>query len=97
MRWDVVAAILAMALVTHATRVAGFLIGPWLPTTGRLRQALDAVPAAVLTAVAVPALAQGRAELAAGAIALLVARRLPMLATIALAMAVVAVVRAVSF
>ena len=58
-------AILAMAIATYATRLSGFIIGPFLPEEGRLRQALDAVPAAVLTAVVAPTIVSGPAELIA--------------------------------
>ena len=93
---DNVLAIVAMALATYATRIAGILLGDKLPRGGRVRQALDALPAAVLTAVIAPALAAGRIELVAGAATGLAALRLPMLAAIAIGMATAALLRAYS-
>ena len=77
-------AILAMAMATYLTRVSGFVIGPYLPRTGRLKNALDALPAAVLTAVVAPALMSGPAEICAALATILAARRLPTLAAIAI-------------
>ena len=91
---DNLLAIVAMALATYATRIGGLLLGDRLPRDGRVRQALDALPAAVLTAVIAPALTAGRVELAAGAATALAALRLPMLAAIAIGMATAAFLRA---
>ncbi|MFM8606521.1 MAG: AzlD family protein [Hyphomicrobiales bacterium] len=77
-----VMAIIAMALATYATRISGFIIGPYLPEQGRLKQALDAVPAAVLTAVIAPTLFNSPAELFAAVITAIAARRLPALGAI---------------
>jgi len=90
---DNVLAILAMALATYATRVAGMLLGDRLPRIGRVKQALDAVPAAVLTAVVAPAVTAGKAEMIAGAVVVLAALRLPMLGVIAVGMAAAALLR----
>jgi len=79
-----VMAIIAMALATYATRISGFIIGPYLPEQGRLKQALDAVPAAVLTAVIAPTLFNSPAELCAAVVTAIAARRLPALGAIAL-------------
>lgn len=77
-------AILAMAVVTYATRILGFVFASRLALTGRARAAFDAIPAAVLTAVIAPvALATGPAETAAAAVTALAALRLPLLATVA--------------
>jgi len=91
--WNL-AAILAMALVTYATRVAGALaIRRWQPA-GRAAQALEAVPAAVLTAVIAPtALATGPAETAAAALTALAATRLPLVAVVLFGVAAVVVLR----
>ena len=62
-------AILAMALATYATRIAGFLVGHLLPASGPLRRALDALPVAVLTALIAPVVLSGRAEMAGAAVA----------------------------
>ena len=91
---DNLLAIAAMAFATYATRISGVLLGDRLPRDGRVRQALDALPAAVLTAVIVPALTAGRVELVAGAATALAALRLPMLAAIAIGMATAAILRA---
>ena len=84
-----VIAILAMAVATYATRLSGFIIGPFLPKRGRLRQALDAVPSAVLTAVVAPLIFSGPAEIMASLATILAARHLPALAAIAVGVAAV--------
>ena len=89
-------AILAMALATYATRVAGLIIGPWLPRTGPLRRALDALPAAVLTALVAPAITAGWAEGAAAGITALCATRLPTILAVAAGILTVALVRALA-
>lgn len=50
------AAILAMGLVTYATRAGGFLLMRWLPQGGRIESWLKAVPGAVLMSIVAPAL-----------------------------------------
>lgn len=88
------AAILAMALVTYATRVAGFALARRLDLSARGRAAFDAIPAAVLTAVIAPtAVATGPAETAAAAVTALAALRLPLLATVAVGAASVVAFR----
>ena len=87
-------AILAMALATVGTRVAGLILADRLPRTGRIRVALDALPPAVLTAVIAPAAMAGPAEMTAAAVTILAAFRLPLLATVAIGVATVAVMRA---
>ncbi len=90
------AAILAMAAVTYATRAAGLLVAERLVLTGRAKAAFDAIPPAVLMAVIAPtALATGPAETAAAALAMVAATRLPLLATVAVGVAAVVVLRAV--
>ncbi len=76
---DTVLAIAAMAVATYATRIGGMLLGGYLPKTARARQPLDALPAAVLTAVIAPAVLAGSAEMIAAALTLLAALRLPMI------------------
>ncbi|BBE74519.1 AzlD family protein [Oharaeibacter diazotrophicus] len=90
-------AILAMGLATYATRVAGLFLAGRLPRTGRVRIALDALPPAVLTAVIAPALVEGPAEAVAGAVTALLAFRLPLIATVAIGVAVVAGLRAIGW
>ena len=89
-----VLAILAMALATYATRIAGFLVGHWLPISGPVRRAFDALPVAVLTALIAPLVLSGRAELAGSLVACTLSLRLPMLAALAGGMVTVALMRA---
>ncbi len=87
--------IVGMGAVTYAARVAGaaFLHGRQLGP--RATAALDAVPAAVLTAVIAPAvLAAGPAEAVAGAATAIAALRLPLLGALAVGVAAVVAVRA---
>ena len=90
------AAIVAMALVTYATRVAGLIFAERLVLKGRAKAAFEAIPPAVLVAVIAPtALATGWPETAAAAITMFAALRLPLLATIAVGVASVVALRAV--
>ena len=90
---DTLLAILAMAGATYATRIGGMLLGGYLPKTGRVRQALDALPAAVLTAVIAPAIVAGTAEMVAAALTLVAALRLPMIVAVLIGMGSVALLR----
>jgi uncharacterized membrane protein len=92
---DNLLAIIAMAVATYATRIGGMLLGGYLPKTGGVRQALDALPAAVLTAVIAPAVIAGSAEMIAAALTLLAALRLPMIVAVLVGMGSVAILRAV--
>jgi uncharacterized membrane protein len=92
---DGLLAILAMAVATYATRIGGILLGGYLPRTGRVRQALDALPAAVLTAVIAPDVMAGSAEMIAAVLTLLAALRLPMIVAVLVGMGSVAILRAV--
>ncbi len=87
---DNVLAILAMACATYLTRVSGLVLGQYLPASGPMKRALDALPMAVLTAVIAPAALSGRPEMIAAAVTVLIAARLPVMATIVIAMAVCA-------
>ncbi|MGY2047364.1 AzlD family protein [Methylobacterium sp. JK268] len=90
------AAILAMAAITYATRIAGLFLAGRLAPTGRARAAFEAIPAAVLTALIAPsALATGWRETCAAALAALAATRLPLLATVAIGVAAVVALRAI--
>jgi uncharacterized membrane protein len=91
---DGLLAILAMAVATYVTRIGGMLLGGHLPKTGRVRQALDALPAAVLTAVIAPDVMAGSAEMIAAALTLLAALRLPMIVAVLVGMGSVATLRA---
>lgn len=87
-------AILAMAVVTYITRIAGLFVADRLVLTGRAKAAFDAIPPAVLVAVIAPtALTTGWAEAIAAAITALAAFRLPLLATVAVGVASVVVLR----
>jgi branched chain amino acid efflux pump len=89
--------ILAMALVTYGTRIAGLLLANRLALRGRAKAAFDAIPPAVLIAVIAPtALATGWRETAAAAITMVAALRLPLLATIAVGVASVVALRALT-
>ncbi len=87
-------AIVAMAVATYGVRLAGLLIAEHIPQTGRVRAALEALPAAVLTSVVAPmALATGPAETLAAAITVLAAFRLPILAVVAVGVVSVVLLR----
>lgn len=87
-------AILAMAAATYVTRIAGLFVADRLVLKGRAKAAFDAIPPAVLVAVIAPtALTTGWAEAIAAAITALVAFRLPLLATVAVGVASVVVLR----
>ncbi len=87
-------AILAMAVVTYLTRIAGLFVADRLVLTGRAKAAFDAIPPAVLVSVIAPtALTTGWAEAIAAAITAVVAFRLPLLATIAVGVVSVVILR----
>lgn len=87
-------AIVAMAVVTYLTRIAGLFVADRLVLTGRAKAAFDAIPPAVLVSVIAPtALTTGWAEAIAAAITAIVAFRLPLLATIAVGVVSVVVLR----
>ncbi|MDP9137007.1 MAG: AzlD domain-containing protein [Pseudomonadota bacterium] len=88
-------AILGMALATFATRAGGFLLMRFITVRGRMRVALDALPAAILMAVIAPTvLTTGPAEVAAGAITTVAAMlRLPLIAVVVVGVVSVVVLR----
>jgi uncharacterized membrane protein len=87
-------AIIAMAVVTYITRIAGLFVADRLVLTGRAKAAFDAIPPAVLVAVIAPtALTTGWAEAIAAAITAVAAFRLPLLATVAVGVVSVVVLR----
>ncbi|HEX7126293.1 MAG TPA: AzlD domain-containing protein [Thermodesulfobacteriota bacterium] len=91
------ATIVAMAVVTYLTRIAGLFVAGRLALRGRARAAFDAIPPAVLVAVIAPtALATGWPETAAALVTAAAATRLPLLATIAVGVAAVVALRAVA-
>lgn len=90
------AAILAMAAVTYLTRIAGLFVADRLVLTGRAKAAFDAIPPAVLVAVIAPtALTTGWAETVAAGITMVAATRLPLLATVAVGVVSVVLLRLV--
>jgi uncharacterized membrane protein len=90
------AAILAMAVVTYGTRIAGIFVADRLSLTGRAKAAFDAIPPAVLVAVIAPmALTTGWPETMAAAITVVAATRLPLLGTIAVGVAAVVLLRGI--
>jgi uncharacterized membrane protein len=90
-------AILWMAFATYATRLAGYWFLQGRTIKGRLLVALEAVPPAILTAVIAPTVfMEGPASMLAGAATLVSALlRLPLLVTIAVGVASVALLRQV--
>lgn len=88
-------AILAMAIATMATRLAGLIVPRNFAARGRMKRAFEAVPPAVLAALAAPAaLTGGPADAVAAAAAGLAAfARLPILAVVAIGVAVAAIGR----
>ena len=88
--------ILALALATYGTRIAGHLIlSRFEKLDPRVEAALDAVPAAVITALVVPAvLATGAAETIAAGATILAALRLPVIPTLLIGAVTVSVLRA---
>jgi uncharacterized membrane protein len=95
--WFIYLAILGMGLVTYATRLAGYVLLSGKQISGRFKTAMEAVPPAILTAVIAPTVfLQGPPEMIGGAITLVAAvLKLPLLATIAIGVASVAVLRTV--
>lgn len=92
---DVLATILAMAVATVATRLAGFFVPEGFARRGRLKPAFEAMPVAVLGAIIAPTvLATGWPESAAAVIVVLAAWRLPLIAAIATGVVAAAVFRA---
>jgi uncharacterized membrane protein len=92
----VLATIVAMGVVTYLTRIAGIFIAGRMTLTGRAKAAFDAIPPAVLTAVIAPTvLATGTAETLAALITAIAATRLPLIATIAVGVLAVVLLRAV--
>ncbi len=53
-------ALAAMACVSYATRVAGFLLMGYIPITPRVEAALKAMPLGVMIGLVTPAVASGR-------------------------------------
>ncbi len=91
---DTALAIIAMAVATYLTRVAGLWLLQLANVQGRARSAMDALPPAVLMAVIAPTvLATGPAETIAAGVTLLAAFRLPLLAAVVIGVVSVVVLR----
>lgn len=91
------AAFLGMALVTYLTRIAGLALVGRLNLSPRAQAAFDAIPPAVLIAVIAPsALATGWPETIAAAASGVAATRLPLLGVVAVGVAMVVALRAVT-
>ncbi len=89
-------AIAGMALVTVATRVSGLWIAGLIPRTGPAAAALRALPAAVLMSVIAPMVfLTGPAETLAAVLTMILAFRLPLLATVVAGVATVVLARAI--
>lgn len=78
---DMVLLILTLALLTYCTRIGGYVVlARFKRINPRLEAALDAVPAAVITALVAPAVfLNGPPELLAGALAVALSYRLSMI------------------
>ena len=88
-------AILAMAVATVLPRVSGVFLLRYLSIGEQTREALDAIPPAVLMAVIAPtAFATGWAETIACGLTALAATRLPLLACVISGVASVVALRA---
>ncbi|WP_105414894.1 AzlD family protein [Neorhizobium sp. T25_27] len=88
-------AILTMAAATALTRLSGLVLIRHVSLEGSRRKAIESIPPAVLMAVVAPtAFATGIAETLACAVTAFAALRLPMLVSVALGVASVAILRA---
>ncbi len=84
-----------MAVATYLTRVSGFWAAAMLPRGTRARAALEAVPISILMSVIAPSLfLAGPAEFIAGCVAAIAATRLPLIATVAVGVGAVVLLRA---
>ncbi|EJC78672.1 putative membrane protein [Rhizobium leguminosarum bv. trifolii WSM2297] len=93
---NIMLAILAMAAATVFTRVSGLVLVRHVEMNERRRTAIEAIPPAVLMAVIAPtAFTAGWAETLACAATAIAARRLPMLVSVVIGVATVALLRAV--
>lgn len=90
-------AIAGMSVVTYATRAGGFAFMGLVKVRGRLKAALEAMPAAILMAVIAPTVfATGLAETLAGLITAAAAIfRLPLISVVIVGVASVVALRAV--
>jgi len=88
--------IVALAVATYATRVGGHIIlSRFDRLNPRIEAALDAVPAAVMTAIVAPmALAGGAADAIASGVVLVASLRLSITSVLVIGVAVVLTLRA---
>ncbi|WP_427023998.1 AzlD family protein [Aureimonas ureilytica] len=88
--------ILGSAVLTYLTRIGGYLVlARFERVHPRVEAALDAVPAAVLTAIVMPVFVEGdRAEKVVILLCAVLALRLSLLATVILGTVLVALARA---
>lgn len=87
-------AILAMAIATALIRLSGLVLIRYVKLSARAREALTAIPPAVLMAVVAPtALMTGVAETIGCALTAFAALRLPLLGATAIGVACVALLR----
>lgn len=86
--------IVAMAMMTYLTRVAGYLIFRNMKMSKRTIQVLESAPGCVLIAVIAPHFATGKlADLLALAITVIAASRLPLLVTVIIGIASAGILR----
>ncbi|WP_104665832.1 AzlD family protein [Ensifer adhaerens] len=87
-------AIVAMAVATIATRIGGLVLIRYVTIGENQKRALEAIPPAVLMAVIAPtAFVTGPAETIAAAATAVAAMRLPLLASVAIGVVSVALLR----
>lgn len=86
--------IVTLGALTYATRFGGHVVlSRFKRINPRLESALDAVPAAVITALVAPAFLTGPAEFIGAAMAVLLSFRLSMLSVVVLSTVMVALLR----
>lgn len=86
--------IIAMALMTYLTRIAGYLVFRNIQLGQRTRQVMEAAPGCVLIAVIAPHFATGRlADLLALAITIASASRFPLIITVVAGVASAGILR----
>ena len=90
--------IVALAIATYLTRIGGHLVLSRFGQLGaKTTAALDAVPAAVMTAIVAPMALAGPAEGLAAVITILAALRLPIHATLVVGAGSVVLLRLLGF
>ncbi|MDF1748803.1 MAG: AzlD domain-containing protein [Alphaproteobacteria bacterium] len=88
--------LLGMAAVTLLFRVGGYVLVRYVTPRGRVKVAMEAMPAAVLTALVVPmALTTGIAETLAALVTVLAVLRLPLIVAVCLGTGTVVLFRTI--